>query len=136
MAFTTLAALITVLDGLSLANEKTHLPSRPTAINAADMPLRYCRLPDLSSESDTLAYGQGLKRSKIEVVILVKFVALDLQDANDALTVTLMDELSMALVDAAATLGMDNYHIAPTFEVTNNGTQGIQAITATIEVSG
>lgn len=136
MAFTTLAALVSALDGLSLTDEKKHIPYRPQRINAADLPLRYCRLPDVSRSISTLTYGQGLKEAKVEVVILVEFVDLNTLKTNDALTVTLMDELTVALEAAAATLGMDSYSMTNVIDTIAGGAQGVMAIVATVEVSG
>lgn len=136
MAFTTLAALVSALDGLSLASEKKHIPYRPKRVNAADLPLRYCRLPDVSRDISTLTYGQGLKQGKAEVVIIVEFIDLNTQDTNDALAVTLMDELTVALEAAAATLGMDSYSMTNEIDTIAGGAQGVMAIIATVEVSG
>lgn len=136
MAFSTLAALVADCDALVLASEKTHFPYRPTKINSVQLPMRFCRLPNVSRPLSSFTYAQGLKSGTIEIIILVQFVKLDTQEANDALTVTLTDELTVALEAAAQQLGMDAYTIVSGIDTIDNGTTVAQYILATVEVSG
>lgn len=136
MAFTTLGALVTTVHGLAVSGVKKKFAYRPKLINAADLPLLYSRLPTRRNEISTLSYGQDLRRATIEIVILAAMMNLDMQSANDALTVTLIDALGDALESNAASLGMDGYEITVEEDTIGDGATPVQAIVATVEVSG
>lgn len=138
MAFTTLSALITSITGMTISGiqSTSKLGYRPRHVDSAMLPLLYCRLPSRKNEISTLTYGQDLRRAVIEVVIWSEFMNLSTQDANDALTVTLIDALADALETNAASLGMDAYEITTEEDTTGDGQTPVQAIIATVEVSG
>ena len=136
MAFTTLAALITSITGMTVTGITNKYAYRPRRINAAQLPILYTRLPSRKREISTLTYGQGLKQATIEIVVMVEMLNLNTQPANDALAVTLTDALGDALESNAATLGMDSYEIASGEDTLDDGTTPVQVIVATVEVSG
>lgn len=138
MAFTTLGALVTAVTGLTVSGiaARNTFAYRPKQISAAQLPMRYCRLPTRRRETSTLGYAQGLKAATVEVVVLTAMMNLDRQAANDALTVTLIDALGDALEGAAASLGMDGYEMVTEEDTIGDGTTPVQAIIATVEVSG
>lgn len=136
MAFTTLAALVTTVNGMTVTGVRTKIAYRPRRISATQLPMLYSRLPTRKRESSTLSYAQGLKEASIEIVILVEFLNLSTQAANDALAVALMDTLGDVLETNAAALGMDSYEITTEEDSIDDGATPVQAIIATVEVSG
>lgn len=136
MAFTTLAALVSTVNGLSVSGVRTKFDYRPRQVSAAQLPMMHSRIPTRKGETSTLGYAQGLKVATIEIVILVEFLQLNTQAINDALVVTLIDALGDVLETNAAALGMDSYSIASTEDTIDNGATLVQAIVATVEVSG
>lgn len=136
MAFTSLGALVATCAALPVAGIKKQVAYRPRLISAADLPLQYARLPSSERALSTLTYGQGLRRAILEIVVLVEMLTLDTQQATDSLTVTIMDNLAATLEANALLLGMDNYALAPEVDTIGDGTRPVQAIVATIEVSG
>lgn len=135
MAFTSLGALVATAAALPVPGLNKQVAFRPRQINAADLPLLYTRLPGSTRTTATLSYGQGLRTGTIEIVILVQMLNLNQQSANDALTVYLLDNLSITLQEHAEALGMDSYTLA-TEEDTIGEERSVQAIVATVEVSG
>lgn len=135
MAFTTLAALVSTISGLSVTGVVTQFAYRPRRVSAAQLPVMYCRPPTRKRENSTLGYAQGLKAATIEIVILVEFLELSTQVANDALTVTLIDTLGDVLEANAAALDMDGYTITTDEDTIGDGSTPVQAIIATVEVS-
>lgn len=136
MAFTTLSALITSITGMTVTGITNKYAYRPKRISAAQMPILYTRLPSRKREISTLTYGQGLKMATIEIVVMVEMLNLSTPIANDALAVTLTDALGDALESNAATLGMDSYEIVSDEDTIDEGGTPIQALIATVEVSG
>lgn len=136
MAFTTLVALRQSIIDMDVPGVKTKRTHRPRQVAATSLPLMYPRLPERSRETSTLGYGQGLKSATIEVVILVEMIQLNTQEANDALTVELIDALGDALEENAEELGLDSYEIVTDEDTIGDGATPIQAIIATVEVSG
>lgn len=138
MAFTTLSALISTITGMSITGvaSGSKFAYRPKRINAAQLPILYTRIPSVKRETSTLGYAQGLKVGTIEIVILSALMNLDIQSNNDATTVTLIDALVTALESNAASLGMDSYEIVTDEDTIGDGTTPVQAIIATVEVSG
>jgi hypothetical protein len=136
MAFTTLTDLVAQAAALPVAGVKTRASYRPRQINAADLPLLFTRLPGSTRAISTLTYGQDLRHATLELVILVQMVNLDTQATNDALTVQLLDALAAALEANAAALGMDSYTLTPDEDSISAGASPVQAIVATLEVSG
>lgn len=136
MAFTTLAALSSAIYGLTVTGVTRKLQYRPQAIDAADLPLSFCRLPTRRRDISTLTYGQGLKHATIEWVFLVAMLNLDTVAANDADAVTLIDAIGDVLESNAGSLGMDSYEIATDEDTIGDGATPVQAIVVTVEVSG
>jgi hypothetical protein len=136
MAYTTLAALVATVSALPVPGIKKAVPYRPRIINPTDLPLLYTRLPHPSNDTSTLTYGQGLHRATLEIVVFSQLLNLDKQDANDALTVQLMDSLTATLESNAAALGMDAYTLKTEEDTIDAGATPVQAILATVEVSG
>lgn len=135
MAFTTLAALSSAIYGLTVSGVARKSQYRPQTIDAADLPLSYCRLPTRKRETSTLGYAQGLKAATIEWVFLVAFLNLDTMAANDAVAVALIDAIGDVLETNAATLGMDGYEITSDEDMIGENTP-VQAIVVNVEVSG
>lgn len=136
MAFTTLAALVSTINGLSIAGVKTKFDYRPRRISAAQLPMQFCRIPTRKRETSTLGYAQGLKMATVEIVFLVEFLQLNTQAVNDALAVTLIDAIGDVLEANAAALGMDGYEITSDEDTIDDGTTLVQALIVTVEVSG
>lgn len=136
MAFTSLGALVATASALPVPGIKKAVAFRPRQVNAADLPLLYTRLPGSARGISTLTYGQGLRSATLEMVVLVEMINLNTQQANDALTVQLLDNLAMTLEANAAALGMDSYTLATDEDTIGDGAAPVQAIIATVEVSG
>lgn len=136
MAFTTLAALVTAINGLSVSGIKTTVAYRPRRISAGQLPMLYTRIPTRKREISTLGYAQGLKAATIEIVVLVENLNLSTQATIDALTVALIDALGDVLETNAATLGMDSYEMVTDEDTIDDGATPVQAIIASVEVSG
>jgi hypothetical protein len=138
MGFTTLTALVSACAGLTVTGvaSTSRFAFRPKSINSAQLPMLYTRLPQRKRENATLGYVQGLKAGTIEIVILVAMMNLGKQEANDALTVTMIDNLGDALESNAAALGMDGYVIEADEDTIGDGATPVQVIVATVEVSG
>lgn len=138
MAFTTLSALITTITGMTVTGvaSSSRFGYRPRIINDVELPILYTRLPSTNRQNSTLGYQQGLKMGVIEIVILVEMMNLNTQEANDAQATTLIDALAAALETNASSLGMDSYSITTEEDTIGDGTTPIQAIVATVEVSG
>ena len=136
MAFTSLSALVATASALPVAGIKKAVAYRPRRVSAADLPLLYTRLPRSERGIATLTYGQDLKRATLEIVVLVEMMTLDTGQANDALTVQLMDNLGVTLESNAENLGMDMYTLVAEEDTTGDGAAPVQAIIATVEVSG
>lgn len=136
MAFTTLAALVSTVHGLSVAGIKTKFDYRPTRISASQLPMQFSRIPTRKRETSTLGYAQGLKMATIEIIVLVEFLQLNTQAVNDALAVTLIDAFGDVLEANAAALGMDGYEITSDEDTIGDGTTPVQALIITVEVSG
>jgi hypothetical protein len=109
---------------------------RPNTVNAGDLPLLFTRLPSSTRSLSTLTYGHGLKSATLEMVIFVEFMNLSTLAGNDALTVQLLDNLAMTLEVNAEVLGMDSYSMVTDEDTIGDGAAPIQAIIATVEVSG
>lgn len=136
MAFSSLQALVATASALPVAGIKKAVAYRPRRVSAADLPLLYTRLPRSERGLSTLTYGQGLRHATLEIVVLVEMMALDTQAGNDALTVVILDNLAMALESNAEALGMDNYTLVTEEDTMSDGATPVQAIIATVEVSG
>jgi hypothetical protein len=134
--FTSLGALVATASALPVAGIKKAVAYRPRRVSAADLPLLYTRLPRSERGLATLTYGQDLRHGTLEIVVLVEMLALDTQAANDALTVVILDNLAMALESNAEALGMDNYTLVTEEDSMGDGATPVQAIIATVEVSG
>ena len=134
--FTTLAALVTTVNGLSVTGLTTQFDYRPRRISAAQLPMMFSRIPTRKREISTLGYAQGLKAATIEIVILVEFLELSTQATNDALAVALIDTLGDVLETNAAALGMDSYEISSDEDTIDGGTTPVQALIASVDVSG
>ena len=136
MAFTSLGALVATASALPVPGIKKAVAYRPTHVNAGDLPLLFTRLPSSKRELSTLTYGQGLRSATLEIVIFVEFMNLNTVPTNDALTVTLLDNLAMTLESNAAALGMDSYSMVTDEDTIGEGSAPLQVIIATVEVSG
>jgi len=136
VSFTSLQALVATASALPVAGIKKAVAYRPRRVSAADLPLLYTRLPRSERGLATLTYGQDLRHGTLEIVVLVEMLALDTQAGNDALTVQLLDNLAMALESNAEALGMDNYTLVTEEDTMSDGATPVQAIIATVEVSG
>jgi hypothetical protein len=136
MAFTSLGALVATASALPIPGIKKAVAFRPTHVNAGDLPLLFTRLPSSTRSLSTLSYGQGLRAATLEIVIFVEFLNLNTVPANDALTVALLDNLAMTLESNAQTLGMDSYSMTTDEDTIGEGAAPLQAIIATVEVSG
>jgi len=136
MSFTSLGALVATASALPVPGIKKAVAYRPTHVNAGDLPLLFTRLPSSKRELSTLTYGQGLRSATLEIVIFVEFMNLNTVPTNDALTVTLLDNLAMTLESNAAALGMDSYSMVTDEDTIGEGTAPLQVIIATVEVSG
>lgn len=136
MAFTSLAALVATAAALPVPGIKRASAYRPESVSPGDLPWLFTRLPSSTRSLSTLTYGQGLHMATLEIVILVEFLNLNTQAANDALTVQLLDNLSSTLESNAASLGMDSYACVTDEDTIGEGTAPLQAIIATVEVSG
>lgn len=136
MAFTSLGALVTTAAALPVVGIKKSVAFRPVKVNPGDLPLLYTRLPSSTRQTQTLAYGQGLRMGTLEIVVLVQMLNLDTQATNDALTVTMLDNLATAIEGSAEALGLDTYALATDEDTIGDGATPVQAIIATVEVSG
>lgn len=138
MAFTTLSSLVSTITGMTVTGvaSSAKFAYRPRRINAAQLPILFTRVPSRKRETSTLGYAQGLKQATIEVVIFAAMLNLDVSANNDALVVTLIDALGDALETNAETLGMDEYEIVTDEDTIGDGATPVQAIIATVEVSG
>jgi hypothetical protein len=136
VSFTSLEALVATAAALPVAGIKRHSAYLPTAVSPGDLPWLFTRLPSSTRSVSTLTYGQGLKSATLEIVIFVEFINLSTQSANDALTVQLLDNLALTLEVNAEALGMDSYSMVTDQDTIGEGMAPIQAIIATVEVSG
>jgi hypothetical protein len=136
MAFTTLSSLVSTITGMTISGVTNKYAYRPRRVNATMLPILYTRLPTRKNDTSTLGYAQGLRVATIEIVILTALSNLDVAPNNDALALTLTDALADALESNAAALGMDSFEIAPDEDTIGDGTTPVQAIIATVEVSG
>jgi hypothetical protein len=136
MSFTSLGALVATASALPVPGIKKAVPYRPTHVNPGDLPLLFTRLPSSKRDLATLTYGQGLRMATLEIVIFVEFLNLNTVPANDALTVQLLDNLALTLESNALALGMDSYSCVTDEDTIGEGTAPVQAIIATVEVSG
>jgi hypothetical protein len=136
MAFTSLGALVATASALPVPGIKRAVAFRPNHVNPGDLPLLFTRLPDSTRALSTLTYGQGLRAATLEIVIFVEFLNLSTQPANDALTVQLLDNLAMTLENNAQALGLDSYAMVTDEDTIGEGAAPLQAIIATLEVSG
>jgi hypothetical protein len=131
-----LGALVATASALPVPGVKKASAFRPRQVNAADLPMLYTRLPGSARVTSTLSYAQGLRTATLEIVILVEFINLSTQAATDSLTVQLLDNLAMTLESNAAALGMDSYSLVTDEDTIGDGASPVQAIIATVEVSG
>lgn len=136
MAFTTLSALVSTITGMTVTGVSHQYAYRPRRVAAAQMPLLFTRLPGRKRETSTLGYAQGLKQGTVEIVIFAALLNLDVAANNDALVITLIDALGDALETNAESLGMDSYEITTDEDTIGDGATPVQAIVATVEVSG
>jgi hypothetical protein len=136
MSLPPLGTLIALCAALPVAGVKTALAYRPRLVNASQLPLLYVRLPAPARSTLTLTYGQGLRTATLEVVIWSEFLNLNGQACNDALTVQLIDNLSAAIEQNAQKLWLDSYTITTDEDTIGDGAAPVQAILATMEVSG
>lgn len=136
MSFTSLAALVATASALPVPGIKKAVSYRPTHVNPGDLPLLFTRLPSSTRAISTLTYGQGLRQATLEIVIFVEFLNLNTVPANDALTVQLLDNLALTLENNALALGMDSYSCVTDEDTIGEGSAPLQAIIATVEVSG
>lgn len=136
MGFTSLVSLVALAATLPVPGIKKSAAFRPRRINAADLPLLYTRLPGSTQATSTLSYAQGLRGATLEIVVLVQMLNLDTGATNDGLTVQLLDNLALTLQANAANLGMDSYALTTDEDTIGDGSAPVQAIIATVEVSG
>lgn len=76
----------------------------PDLLNPADIPFQFVRLPDPSREGPLTAEGEGgWPNRTIELVIVASPIGLNRQPTNQALVLTLIDNLVAALRAVPAT---------------------------------
>lgn len=136
MGFTSLGALVATASALPVPGIKKAVAFRPTHVNPGDLPLLFTRLPSSTRALSTLTYGQGLRMATLEIVVFVEFLNLNTVPANDALTVQLLDNLALTLESNAQALGLDTYSLVTDEDTIGEGSAPLQAIIATVEVSG
>jgi hypothetical protein len=136
MGFTSLGALVALAAALPVPGINQATAFRPRNVDSSNLPMLYTRLPGSTRSIATLSYAPGLRNATLQVVVLVQYINLNTQAANDALTVMLLDNLAASLEANAAALGMDSYTLTTEEDTIGGDATPVQAIIATVEVSG
>ena len=109
---TTYAAFVSALHGITVTGVSRKFDHTPQAVQTADLPAQYLRLPGggINSETLTTCAGDGKTRT-IELVIIGEPVGQGDVDTNFGAVVTLMDNLETALDALGDTMPMTTYAI-------------------------
>lgn len=109
MAFTTLAQLISDLDGMAVTGVVKSYGNPPQQISTAQIPLKFVAFPDTETPIISFASTGGLRAVSIELIILISPLLHNLTAANYDTSITLMDNLDAALRTNAASFGIDRW---------------------------
>jgi hypothetical protein len=134
MAYTTYAAFVTAVAGVSVTGVTTAYTSPPSQLNTAALPVSYPRLPELEREVIAFGYQAGLQSSTVEMVFLIEPIMQNLSSANFASMTALVDAIDTAYAANAATIGIDRWNIRQ--ETSAYGETEYWALVATVEASG
>ncbi len=132
MTYAQWVAGVAALDITGVKTEKTAPPQR---VNDADLPLSYPRIPELSEEVAALTGSHGLTNATVEMVFLMRPMALATSAATFAATLALLDAMTTTYGAAVTTWGLDTWSVRQTVESLDGGTTLYVALVATIEGS-
>lgn len=137
MAFTTYAAFVAGLTGLTVTGVKRKYAAPPNQpLTTGDMPALYPGLPRGEGTLATLTGGTDLATATCDLIVVIQPVTQRGNDRNYAAALTLMDNLHMALSGAVLSLGLDSWSIRVE-EIWHDGTEaGYWAVIATVTASG
>lgn len=134
MAYTTYAAFVTAVAGLSVTGVTTAYTTPPTQLSTAQLPVSYPRLPELEREVIAFGYQVGLQSSTVEIVFLIEPIMQNINSANFATMTALVDAIDTALAAGASANGIDRWSIRQESAVF--GDTEYWALVATVEASG
>lgn len=134
MAYTTYAAFADAVADLSVTGVTRALRYPPSTVNAADLPLSYVRIPEMTRGNISLGGIAGLHEVQIERVFLIEPVGLADNPTNfDAMT-ALVDNIDTAISAAINSIGADTWTIRQ--ESAQVGDSVFWALVLSVEASG
>lgn len=134
MSYTTYAAFISGLAGLSISGVTRAYSAPPDVVGDADMPISYPRIRSMNNETVSIGETGGLDQGTADLVIVIEREEVNTDAANFATTVTMIDSINTAMKAAIPTLGIDRWEIREE-DVTINNTP-CWALVVTVEASG
>ena len=134
MSYTTYAAFVSGLAGLTISGVTRKYTEPPGTVGDADMPISYPRITSQSNETLTIGQVGGLDRGTADLVVVVERYEVNSNAANFAATVAMVDAINTAMKAAIDTLGIDRWEIRP--EDVTIGTSQCWALVVTVEASG
>lgn len=133
MAFTTYAAFADAVADLSITGVTRALRYPPGNVNAADLPLSYVRIPEMTRGNISLGGMAGLHEAQIERVFLIEPAGLsDNPTKFDAMT-ALIDNIDTAVAGAIGSIGVNTWTIRQ--ETAIVGDAPYWALVLTVEAS-
>ena len=128
------ATFVSALTGMSVTGVRRAYTSPPAQVSTADMPMLFPKLPEGSTEVDTLGNTTGIRRMTCDLVLAVEPITQNRQSANYAATLTLLDALETALIALAASdIRIDRWSVQMIDDLV--GTSPCWCILATVEGS-
>lgn len=134
MSYTTYAAFVSGLAGLTISGVTRKYTEPPGTVGDADMPISYPRITSQNNETLTIGQVGGLDRGTADLVVVVERYEVNSNAANFAATVAMVDAINTAMKAAIDTLGIDRWEIRP--EDVTIGTSQCWALVVTVEASG
>lgn len=131
MGFTTVAAFVDGLTGLTWTGITRVYREPPDLINSTDVPCLFPRIPTGNSSSVTLSSATGLRHATVELVCVVNAASLSTSAVKFDEELALIDNMHAVIASNAATLGIDDWDIQSV-----QLDDGSWALVATVEASG
>lgn len=134
MSYTTYAAFVSAVAGLTITGVKRKYTSPPGVIGDADLPVSYPRIRSMNNDTVTIGGTSGLDRGAMDLVVVVQKEDVNTNAANFAATVAMVDAINTAMVAAIETIGIDRWEIRE--EDVTIGQSDCWALVVTVEASG
>lgn len=123
------------LLALDLPSVQQILTSPPALINTDDLPIAYPRLPGGAVEITSFS-GSTIATIGVELVIVIDPIKTGLHDVNFDMSVSVIDELNIALEQAVQTADVDGWTIKTDVDIVGDLKTLYWLVIAQITASG